>query len=214
MYIKRKSLEYIKRTIDKEPAVILIGTRQVGKTTLMKKIESDLKKNDYLTFYFDLEMPSNLMLFSNGVEGFLQYLTSQGVTLKDGMSDPVYIFIDEFHYINNAGKFIKVLADNFTNIKIIASGSSSAAIQKNLKESLVGRKRIIKIYPLDFFEYLCFSNIKESSYFEELDITKPLKEPVTHIFENYFKEFVIWGGMRSEERRVGKECRSRWSPYH
>ena len=28
---------------------------------------------------------------------------------------------------------------------------------------------------------------------------------------------VIWGlmnGKRSEERRVGKECRSRWSPYH
>ena len=22
------------------------------------------------------------------------------------------------------------------------------------------------------------------------------------------------GGQRSEERRVGKECRSRWSPYH
>ena len=22
------------------------------------------------------------------------------------------------------------------------------------------------------------------------------------------------GGSRSEERRVGKECRSRWSPYH
>ena len=22
------------------------------------------------------------------------------------------------------------------------------------------------------------------------------------------------GGERSEERRVGKECRSRWSPYH
>ena len=24
----------------------------------------------------------------------------------------------------------------------------------------------------------------------------------------------IWAGSRSEERRVGKECRSRWSPYH
>src|SRR3989442_12254909 len=23
-----------------------------------------------------------------------------------------------------------------------------------------------------------------------------------------------WGAGRSEERRVGKECRSRWSPYH
>ena len=27
---------------------------------------------------------------------------------------------------------------------------------------------------------------------------------------------VLWkmGRVRSEERRVGKECRSRWSPYH
>src|SRR2546426_12591172 len=26
---------------------------------------------------------------------------------------------------------------------------------------------------------------------------------------------VVWAGAaRSEERRVGKECRSRWSPYH
>ena len=26
--------------------------------------------------------------------------------------------------------------------------------------------------------------------------------------------FLGYGGFRSEERRVGKECRSRWSPYH
>ena len=25
---------------------------------------------------------------------------------------------------------------------------------------------------------------------------------------------VDYGVIRSEERRVGKECRSRWSPYH
>ena len=25
---------------------------------------------------------------------------------------------------------------------------------------------------------------------------------------------LAWGEKRSEERRVGKECRSRWSPYH
>ena len=31
---------------------------------------------------------------------------------------------------------------------------------------------------------------------------------------NTVEEF--WNGIktRSEERRVGKECRSRWSPYH
>ena len=36
-------------------------------------------------------------------------------------------------------------------------------------------------------------------------------------FFTFFSDFVIFQvikWMRSEERRVGKECRSRWSPYH
>src|SRR2546426_7713458 len=36
-----------------------------------------------------------------------------------------------------------------------------------------------------------------------------LKEGVT-----YDEETDQVTGLRSEERRVGKECRSRWSPYH
>ena len=40
--------------------------------------------------------------------------------------------------------------------------------------------------------------------------------------ENIFKDYDInlehidfgYCQLRSEERRVGKECRSRWSPYH
>ena len=27
-------------------------------------------------------------------------------------------------------------------------------------------------------------------------------------------EYTDYSSIRSEERRVGKECRSRWSPYH
>ena len=30
----------------------------------------------------------------------------------------------------------------------------------------------------------------------------------------YLKLGALSGSLRSEERRVGKECRSRWSPYH
>ena len=30
----------------------------------------------------------------------------------------------------------------------------------------------------------------------------------------YDKPYVLLNTLRSEERRVGKECRSRWSPYH
>ena len=31
--------------------------------------------------------------------------------------------------------------------------------------------------------------------------------------EKIFEEIIV-ENFRSEERRVGKECRSRWSPYH
>ena len=33
-------------------------------------------------------------------------------------------------------------------------------------------------------------------------------------FTNDIKRFDELEKIRSEERRVGKECRSRWSPYH
>ena len=36
-----------------------------------------------------------------------------------------------------------------------------------------------------------------------------LKEGLTKTRDN-----IVRGIDRSEERRVGKECRSRWSPYH
>ena len=32
--------------------------------------------------------------------------------------------------------------------------------------------------------------------------------------EDVLKAWNYWEHRRSEERRVGKECRSRWSPYH
>ena len=35
-----------------------------------------------------------------------------------------------------------------------------------------------------------------------------------HVINNTSLELPETGLVRSEERRVGKECRSRWSPYH
>ena len=51
------------------------------------------------------------------------------------------------------------------------------------------------------------------------DIKYDIVEEIGVLSENakgWRKEInrISWNGARSEERRVGKECRSRWSPYH
>src|SRR3712207_9470006 len=49
------------------------------------------------------------------------------------------------------------------------------------------------------------TDISDVSEFDRLEIQ--------HFFETY-KDLEPGKSVRSEERRVGKECRSRWSPYH
>ena len=110
MYIKRKSAKYIKKVIEKESSVILIGTRQVGKTTLLKKIEGDFVSEGKKTFYFNLELPSSLNIFSSGVEGFLEYIRARGAgNIKDS-SKKVYVFIDEFP----ESKYVKEVEKMYT----------------------------------------------------------------------------------------------------
>ena len=41
-----------------------------------------------------------------------------------------------------------------------------------------------------------------------------LKREVTQAGDKFKENFNAKELLRSEERRVGKECRSRWSPYH
>ena len=43
-----------------------------------------------------------------------------------------------------------------------------------------------------------------------IDVARPSERAAAAATE----DFPTWLGERSEERRVGKECRSRWSPYH
>src|SRR5260221_4236044 len=45
-------------------------------------------------------------------------------------------------------------------------------------------------------------------------IRSPVRELRRHVLVDIDSQARLLSGMRSEERRVGKECRSRWSPYH
>ncbi|MCG2712076.1 MAG: AAA family ATPase [Candidatus Omnitrophica bacterium] len=129
--------------IDKPYISILIGPRQVGKTYLLRELESFVRNKGLRVRFFNLENPDDLNLFNQDESGIASMLGSAGDV----------VFLDEFHYLKNATKIFKMLYDTHTRVKIYASGSSSIEIHKHLKESLAGRFRKTVLGPLICDEY-------------------------------------------------------------
>ncbi len=135
----------IKKALSLLPVVVLIGARQVGKTTIMNNYKYD--KN---TLFLNGQNPEVVELFSKYslIETYLKINMNPQL---DG-----YLLIDEFQYITGVSTMIKLLTDSNKDLKIIATGSSSLDIIQNVEESLAGRVRLINVYSLSFPEYIKF----------------------------------------------------------
>jgi uncharacterized protein len=137
--IPRKDCPDLVRQAANHAVSILIGSRQVGKSTLMQMIRETL---DAPAEQYNLENPLHLALFNEGYTSFRRQIREK------------LIFIDEFQYCKGISSVFKAVYDMNPEIKIYASGSSSLEIQTHLHESLAGRKRETIIYPLSFPEWL------------------------------------------------------------
>jgi len=118
--------------------LILLGSRQVGKTTIVKKI---FPQADY--FLVDNE-PIKKILEAYDIETYKTLINKNSRE----------IIIDEIHLLDNPGRAVKIIYDQLENIKLIITGSSSFHIKNKTGESLAGRKIDYNIYPLTFSEYL------------------------------------------------------------
>ncbi len=159
--IKRFIFNKLRDEISQPEIDILLGPRQVGKTTLLKQLKGYAEKSGANTGFFDLEQPQVLAGFN---------LTPKGIIDKINRAGRV-VFIDEFQYIENASRIFKAIFDSGIKTKIICSGSSSLEIHKHLKESLAGRRFLFRIYPLQYAElkahyktypfdsYLCYGGM-------------------------------------------------------
>ncbi len=140
--IKRSIFNKLREEISNPEVLILLGARQVGKTTLLKALEKECRRMNITTKFYDLEQPHLLGQFNRPEEEIQRKITTAGKV----------VFIDEFQYIANASKIFKSIFDSAKHVKIICSGSSSLEIHKHLQESLAGRRFLYRIFPLAFFE--------------------------------------------------------------
>jgi predicted AAA+ superfamily ATPase len=138
-------IDKIESGLQNVPIVVLIGARQVGKTTIMKSIKTS--KDTLFLIGQNIEIAELFQKFSI-VEQYLKiYLNTE----LDGI-----LFIDEFQYIQGISTQMKLLVDKYPKLKIICSGSSSLDILKNVEESLAGRVRVMEVLGLSFEEYVLF----------------------------------------------------------
>ncbi|MBL1211756.1 MAG: ATP-binding protein [Ignavibacteriae bacterium] len=137
--IKRIHQINIEKSLFKGKTIILYGARQVGKTTLVKKI---------LNHYGTEGRYLNCEIFS--VE---QNLTvAEPEKLKAFFGDYKLIVLDEAQNLINTGKILKVISDSLTDIQIIATGSSSFDLANKTAEPMTGRISTFTLFPLSILE--------------------------------------------------------------
>lgn len=148
---ERKILSKINIFLETHDILLFYGARQVGKTSLMKIIQDTYIQTK--SYFFDLENPDYLDLLNKNPDLFIAYLKSYHSWQE---SEKIVIFIDEIQYLANPTNFLKYIYDNYANIKLIVSGSSTLEIRWKLWDSLVWRLIKFDIYPLSFWEFLIF----------------------------------------------------------
>ncbi len=133
--------------LDKGKAIIVIGARQVGKSTLLKDIFGD-KDNVMWLNGDDMDVQQ---LFTN--------MTSS--RLRAILGNSKYVVVDEAQRIPDVGLRLKLITDQIPEVQVIATGSSSFELTAKVNETLTGRKREIRMFPLTYAEMVAHSNLLE-----------------------------------------------------
>lgn len=136
--VERIIYKKIKTDLFKGKAIILTGPRQVGKTTLLKKIQTEYED----TLYLDCDEPD----IRNYLEG------STSTALRDLIGNSKIVLVDEAQRVKNIGITLKLIIDQLKNVQLIASGSSSLELSNVLNEPLTGRKFEYFLFPLSIQE--------------------------------------------------------------
>jgi predicted AAA+ superfamily ATPase len=181
MIIKRDLFEELKNHLSAKEISLIVGPRQVGKTTLMLLLKEYLERKREKTLFLNLD-----------IENDKQFFVSQDVLIKkinlEFGKERGYVFIDEIQRKENAGIFLKGIYDLNLPYKFIVSGSGSLELKEKIHESLVGRKRIFELNPVSFKEFVNFKT--DYRYEEKIDEFFDIEKTKT---ENLLNEYLNFG---------------------
>jgi predicted AAA+ superfamily ATPase len=187
----------LRQWLFKEKVLVIIGARQVGKTTMLRSMQNSLEKP--------------------------VWFNADEKRVRDRLSDPSIadiaglignyktVIIDEVQRIPNAGILLKLMVDNFKGVQFIATGSSALEISDFIFEPLTGRQILFHLYPFSLAEiypdkspfeienelpfHLVYGNYPEICM--KRDIAKTLLGNLTQQY--LYKDVLIWKDIRKPE---------------
>ena len=197
--IKRAVEDIISNRLTDNKAIILLGPRQAGKSTLLQLMQPRLKQpvawwnGDETDIRILLEQPTSTKLLS---------LIGQSKT----------VVIDEAQRIENIGLCIKLITDNSKDVKVIATGSSAFELANKINEPLTGRKWEYHLYPFSFGEMVAHTNLLEEKrllhhrlvygYYPEI-VTTPGNEQarLKQLANSYlYKDILTWERIQKPDK--------------
>ena len=179
-------------------AIIIMGARQVGKTTTIKA----LFKNSSDALWLNADDQDVQILFED--------ISSS--RLKIIFENKKYVIIDEAQRIKDIGVKLKLITDQIPDIQLIATGSSSFDLANQINEPLTGRKWEYKMYPLSFAEMVKHHGLLEEKrliphrlvygyYPEVVDSPGNEREILKQLTDSYlYKDILMWEQIRRPDR--------------
>ncbi len=181
-------------------AIVLVGARQVGKTTLLNEL---MRRYDDVLWLNGDELGTRTLLQDVSVEKFRSMIGSRKIMV-----------VDEAQRIENIGLKMKLITDNLPNVQLILTGSSSFDLANRINEPLTGRKWEYTLFPLSFGEMA-----EHTSPFEEIKhlplrliygyypdvVTSPgdEREVLKQITDSYlYKDILEWERVKKSDKLV------------
>ncbi|MCJ7450812.1 MAG: ATP-binding protein [Candidatus Nanohaloarchaeota archaeon QJJ-9] len=196
-FIERDLLTGLEDHLEKDEITVIVGSRQVGKTTLMQLMKSRLESRDKKTLYLSLDIESDRRFFKS------QEKLVEKLDLEFG-EEKGYVFIDEIQRKKNAGLFLKGIYDRGIDHKLIVSGSGSLDLKEDIHESLAGRKRVFQLPPVTLREFIDYRT--DYSYSDRLEKFTEVNDKRS---KRLLEEYLNFGGYPRVVLAEGEEEKRR-----
>ena len=179
-------------------AIILLGARQVGKTTLLKKI---IQEQHVEALYLNCDEPQTVAALTNCNLKELQMIVGANK----------FVVIDEAQKVDNIGLTLKLIVDNMPDVQVIATGSSAFELRNCLNEPLTGRKYEYQMFPISSKEiyqssgYLDLKGLLETrliygSYPDILNHANDARELLRMLTDSYlYKDILATDNLRKPD---------------